>query len=86
MFPIEKRMEEVSLPLLILHGAADMLTDPSVSKTLYEKSKSVDKELKIYENAYHAILEGEPDETIFQVLDHIVSWLDAHCNSKQARQ
>jgi len=81
---IEKRLQEVSLPLLILHGAADKLTDPSVSKALYEKSKSVDKELKIYEDAYHAILEGESDKTICQVLDHIISWFDAHCNSKQA--
>lgn len=80
---IEQRLQEVSLPLLILHGAADKMTDPSVSKVLYEKSKSVDKQLKIYEDAYHAILEGEPDETIFQVLDNIISWLDAHCNSKQ---
>lgn len=80
---IEQRLQEVSLPLLILHGAADKLTDPSVSKALYEKSKSVDKQLKIYEDAYHAILEGEPDETIFQVLDNIISWLDAHSNSKQ---
>lgn len=80
---IEQRLQEVSLPLLILHGAADKMTDPSVSKALYEKSKSVDKQLKIYEDAYHAILEGEPDETIFQVLDNIISWLDTHCNSKQ---
>jgi alpha-beta hydrolase superfamily lysophospholipase len=77
---------QVSLPLLILHGAANIVTDPSVSKALYEKSKSVDKQLKIYEDAYHAILEGEPDETIFQVLDDIISWLDAHCHSNQARQ
>lgn len=83
---IETQLQEVSLPLLILHGAADMMTDPSVSKALYEKSKSVDKQLKIYEDAYHAILEGEPDERIFEVLENIISWLDAHCNSKQARQ
>lgn len=80
---IEQRLQEVSLPLLILHGAADKMTDPSVSKALYEKSKSVDKQLKIYEDAYHAILEGETDETIFQVLDNIISWLDAHSNSKE---
>ncbi|KAH9294009.1 hypothetical protein KI387_040787, partial [Taxus chinensis] len=75
---IETRMHEVSLPLLILHGAADVVTDPSVSKALYEKSKGADKQLKIYENACHAILEGESDESIFQVIDDIVSWLDAH--------
>lgn len=83
---IEKRLQEVSLPLLILHGAADMITDLSGSKALYEKSKNVDKQLEIYEDAYHAILDGEPDETIFQALGNIISWLDAHGNSKHARQ
>ncbi|KAL6641615.1 hypothetical protein ACP70R_019796 [Stipagrostis hirtigluma subsp. patula] len=75
---IERRLEEVSLPLIILHGEADLVTDPAVSKALYEKAKSSDKKLCLYKDAYHAILEGEPDETIFQVLDDIISWLDQH--------
>ncbi|XP_057837295.2 caffeoylshikimate esterase isoform X1 [Cryptomeria japonica] len=80
---IEKIMHEVSLPLLILHGADDKVTDPSVSRALYDKSQSADKKLKLYDNAYHTILEGEPDERIFEVLDDIVSWLDEHCNMSQ---
>ncbi|WVZ78790.1 hypothetical protein U9M48_026444 [Paspalum notatum var. saurae] len=75
---IERRLEEVSLPMIILHGEADLVTDPAVSKALYEKSKSQDKKLCLYKGAYHSILEGEPDETIFQVLDDIISWLDKH--------
>lgn len=69
---------QVSLPLLVLHGEADIVTDPSVSKTLYEKAKSSDKKLKLYKDAYHSLLEGEPDEMIVQVFDDIVSWLDEH--------
>ena len=69
---------QVSLPLLILHGKADIVTDPSVSKALYEKASSSDKKLKLYKDAYHALLEGEPDETILQVFNDIVSWLDEH--------
>ncbi|KAH7533284.1 hypothetical protein FEM48_Zijuj04G0114500 [Ziziphus jujuba var. spinosa] len=75
---IERRLEEVSLPLLVLHGEADIVTDPSVSKALYEKAKSSDKKLKLYKDAYHSLLEGEPDEMIVQVFDDIVSWLDEH--------
>ncbi|XP_062205617.1 caffeoylshikimate esterase isoform X2 [Phragmites australis] len=75
---IERHLEEVSLPMIILHGEADLVTDPAVSKALYEKAKSSDKKLCLYKDAYHAILEGEPDETIFQVLDDIISWLDQH--------
>ncbi|KAI4346879.1 hypothetical protein L6164_007742 [Bauhinia variegata] len=75
---IERRLEEVSLPLLILHGEADTVTDPSVSKALDHKARISDKELKLYKDAYHALLEGEPDETITQVLTDIISWLDEH--------
>ncbi|XP_042491272.1 caffeoylshikimate esterase isoform X2 [Macadamia integrifolia] len=75
---IEKRLEEVSLPLLILHGEADTVTDPSVSKSLYEKARSKDKKLSLYKDAYHALLEGEPDQMIFQIFDDIISWLDEH--------
>lgn len=66
------------MPLLILHGQADVVTDPSVSKALYEKAISRDKKLILYEGAYHAILEGESDESIFHVLEDVVSWLDRH--------
>lgn len=75
---LERRLEEVSLPLLILHGEADIVTDPSVSKALYEKANSSDKKLFFYNGAYHSLLEGESDEMIFRVLDDIISWLDNH--------
>ncbi|KAJ8492204.1 hypothetical protein OPV22_013925 [Ensete ventricosum] len=76
---IERRLEEISLPLIILHGEADIVTDPSVSKALYEKTSSLDKKLCLYKDAYHSILEGESDEMIFKVLDDIISWLEEHC-------
>ncbi|CAA6665342.1 unnamed protein product [Spirodela intermedia] len=79
---IESRLEEVSLPLLILHGEADIVTDPSVSKALYEKARSPDKHLQLYKDAYHALLEGESDEMIFKVLDDIISWLNIHSTKK----
>lgn len=75
---IERRLKEVALPLLILHGEADTVTDPSVSKALYEKASSSDKTLNLYKDAYHALLEGEPDEMIIRIFDDIISWLDRH--------
>lgn len=75
---IERRLKEVALPLLILHGEADTVTDPSVSKALYEKASSSDKKLNLYKDAYHALLEGEPDEMIIRIFDDIISWLDGH--------
>ncbi|XP_059655505.1 caffeoylshikimate esterase [Cornus florida] len=79
---IESQVEKVSAPLLILHGAADKLTDPLVSQFLYEKASSKDKTLKLYEEGYHCILEGEPDDRIFNVLNDITTWLDSRCSLK----
>ncbi|KAH1086078.1 hypothetical protein GYH30_017858 [Glycine max] len=79
---LEQRLEEVSLPLLIMNGEADIITDPSASKALYEKAKVKDKKLCLYKDAFHTLLEGEPDETIFHVLGDIISWLDEHSSRK----
>ncbi|KAL7171197.1 hypothetical protein ACSBR2_035942 [Camellia fascicularis] len=79
---IESHVEKVSSPLLILHGASDKLTDPLVSQFLYEKASSKDKTLKIYEQGFHCILEGEPDDRIFTVLNDIIAWLDSRCSIK----
>ncbi|KAL6519570.1 hypothetical protein OROHE_017390 [Orobanche hederae] len=76
---IEQLLEKVSLPLLILHGKEDKVTDASVSKALYEKTSSSDKKLNLYDGAYHSLLEGETDEMILRVFGDIISWLDQHC-------
>lgn len=68
---------QVSAPLLVLHGAEDKVTDPSISKFLYDRASSRDKTIKLYEEGYHCILEGEPDDRIFTVLDDIISWMDS---------
>lgn len=69
---------QVSLPLLILHGEADTVTDPSVSKALYEKASSSDKKFNLYKDAYHSLLDGEPDEMIDRVFTDIILWLNEH--------
>ncbi|KAK7271251.1 hypothetical protein RJT34_26989 [Clitoria ternatea] len=79
---LEQQLEDVSLPLLIMHGEADIITDPSASKDLYKKAKVKDKKLCLYKDAFHTLLEGEPDETIIHVLDDIISWLDQHSSRK----
>ncbi|XP_048625090.1 caffeoylshikimate esterase-like isoform X2 [Brassica napus] len=75
---IEQQLHKVCLPILILHGEADRMTDPSVSRELYEKAKSSDKKIVLYKDAFHSLLEGEPDEVILRVLSDIISWLDDH--------
>ncbi|CAI0552901.1 unnamed protein product [Linum tenue] len=70
---IEAQVDQVSAPLLILHGAADKVTDPTVSQFLYENAASEDKTLKLYEGGFHSILEGEPDDRIFAVFVDIMT-------------
>ncbi|KAL3501724.1 hypothetical protein ACH5RR_036173 [Cinchona calisaya] len=79
---IESQVEKVASPMLILHGAADKVTDPQVSKFLYERASSQDKTLKLYEGGYHCILEGEPDDRILEVLSDMILWLDSRCTGK----
>jgi len=70
---IQKQMELVTLPLLILSGTADRLSDPEGSKQLYERAESKDKTLKLYDGLYHEIL-NEPEKA--RVMADIVEWLD----------
>ena len=70
---IEAQMEAVTLPLLLLHGTADGLTDPEGSRRLHERAASADKTLKLYEGLYHEVL-NEPEKE--RVLTDIVQWLD----------
>ena len=58
------------------------MTDPSISKALYEKAKSPVKSIQLYKDSYHSLLEGESDEMIFKVLDDIISWLNIHSSKK----
>ena len=74
---------QVALPLLVLHGAADQVTDPSISILLHEKAKSKDKTLRLYDDAWHCLLQGEPDPVVEKVMMDILSWLDAHADSNQ---
>eukprot|EP01018_Ginkgo_biloba_P020833 Gb_12920 [translate_table: standard] len=73
---IEKRLDEVTLPFLVLHGEADVVTDPAVSKLLYESAQSFDKTLKLYPDMWHGLTFGEPSEHTQLVFSDITAWLD----------
>ena len=73
---IQDSMDEVSPPLLILHGGADKVTDPAGSRELKERARSTDKTLIVYDGLYHDLLH-EPEKD--KVFGDMVSWLDARC-------
>ncbi|XP_009775188.1 caffeoylshikimate esterase-like [Nicotiana sylvestris] len=86
---LEQRLEEVTLPFLIVHGGEDTVTDPSVSKLLYEKASSIDKSFKLYPGMWHSLSYGEFPENRNIVFSDIISWLNEKIsmgNSRLERQ
>ena len=66
-------LEKYRYPVLILHGGADQIVDPSCSKKLNQLIASKDKELKIYPELYHEILNAPEKEEVFT---DIVNWIE----------
>ncbi|KAJ7543617.1 hypothetical protein O6H91_09G045200 [Diphasiastrum complanatum] len=75
-FKVPEKRAQITVPFLVLHGEADTVTDPEVSKALYESAQSSDKTFKLYPELWHGLLSGETDEDINKVFSDIISWLD----------
>jgi acylglycerol lipase len=69
------KMPEIKLPILIMHGLADKLSDPRGSQLLYDRVGSQDKTLKIYDNCYHEICNEPEREQVFYDME---DWLTKH--------
>ncbi|MGB0389093.1 MAG: lysophospholipase [Ardenticatenaceae bacterium] len=67
------RMSQLSLPLLIMHGTADRMTNPAGSQTLHQQARSQDKTLKLWPDHFHEIF-NEPQKE--QVITFMLDWLD----------
>ncbi|KAL7172125.1 hypothetical protein ACSBR2_031760 [Camellia fascicularis] len=76
---LEDSLDKVTLPFFVLHGEADTVTDPEVSKALYEQASSKDKTIKLYPRMWHALTSGESDSNIEIVFSDIIAWLDKRC-------
>lgn len=81
---LEDSLGEVTLPFFVLHGEADIVTDPEVSKALYERASSEDKTIKLYPGMWHGLTSGEPDDNIEIVFSDIIAWLDNRCGHGKA--
>ncbi len=72
---LQPQMSKIYLPILIMHGTADRLSDPRGSEILYDRVSSMDKTLKLYAGFYHEIF-NEPEREL--VLSDLENWLNAH--------
>jgi alpha-beta hydrolase superfamily lysophospholipase len=70
----EARQAEIALPMLVLHGTADRLTECEGSKTFYERAESTDKTLRLYEGGYHELYNDLDKEQFFSDIN---AWLVA---------
>ncbi|XP_076884822.1 caffeoylshikimate esterase-like [Bidens hawaiensis] len=77
---LEDTLNEVKIPFFVLHGEADTVTDPEVSKALYGQASSQDKTIKLYPGMWHGLTAGETDHNIDIVFRDIISWLDKRCS------
>ncbi|HXZ98463.1 MAG TPA: alpha/beta hydrolase [Candidatus Acidoferrum sp.] len=66
--------DKLTLPCLIIQGGADGIVDPTVAKDLYDKIKSPDKTLKVYDGFYHESLNEIGKESVLADID---TWLSA---------
>ena len=64
----------ITIPLLILHGTADKVTNPKGSQFFYETAGSADKTLKLYDGHVHDLLNDLGREA---VMADIVNWITA---------
>lgn len=72
---IAVQMHQLTLPLLLIHGTADKITDPAGSTACYREASSDDKTLAYFPDFYHETF-NEPGKQ--QVLDEISDWLNEH--------
>ncbi|MBN2312077.1 MAG: alpha/beta hydrolase, partial [Candidatus Hydrogenedentes bacterium] len=68
-------MDEIRLPLIVLHGGSDRLAETAGGRRLHEQAGAADKTLKLYEGAYHELFNDLDRERFYADL---IAWLDAH--------
>lgn len=80
---LEKRLDEVTLPFLLLHGDADTVTEPAISQALYDRARSTDKTFKLYPGFWHCLTEGELDENVEVVFKDMFEWLGSRSKAEE---
>jgi len=71
---ITNNISNYKCPCIILHGEKDKIVPKEIAHYFYNSISSDDKELKIYENLYHEILN---ESTKYEVILDIINWLNA---------
>ncbi len=68
-------LDEIDFPMMILQGKEDTICRPEGAQRLYERAKSKDKSIQMYDNAKHNLfieLGDIPDRALADSL----AWMD----------
>lgn len=73
MKEIEDKSSQFKLPVLLLHGTGDKLTNPKGSEEFYSKISSKDKSFNMYPGLFHELInEFEKEE----IMADILKWIE----------
>ena len=70
---LHKNIEKYDVPVLFLHGKDDKIVSPEFSELMFNKIYSKDKDIILYDNGYHELLN---DYNQHLVMQDIIKWLD----------
>jgi alpha-beta hydrolase superfamily lysophospholipase len=72
---IQAQVERFDLPVLILQGSEDRLSDPGATQWFSQAVASADRTLNLYPGLYHEVM-NEPEKD--RIREDVIGWLDAH--------
>ncbi|MER7008640.1 lysophospholipase [Dactylosporangium sp. NPDC000555] len=75
MAVLQRRLPELTLPTLVLHGSEDGLVDAESSRLIAARAGSKDLTLHVYDGLHHEVY-NEPEQD--RVLDDLDGWLKVH--------
>ncbi|KAL8153857.1 hypothetical protein V2J09_011617 [Rumex salicifolius] len=84
---LKQNLRKLKVPILVLHGTADVITNPKASEELYMEASSTDKKIKLYEGLLHDLLfEPEREAIIHDIMEWLVertelSFMNDPCKS-----
>jgi alpha-beta hydrolase superfamily lysophospholipase len=78
---IYKNGHLLETPILIFHGLKDTITNPLITKTVFDKMISKDKELNLLENGYHCLLIESVENPYLPgyIIGKIIYWINERC-------
>jgi acylglycerol lipase len=67
----------IALPLLVMHGTGDRITDPNASAAFIKEVDNDLGRLKLYDGLYHEL---HNEDTSSEILEDVFSWMQEVCD------